>query len=120
MNRFARRIRTSVQLELDAARRAESRGEAQIAFVHLERAHVLGQAATREHVRVHARMFLWAVRHRKAGEALGQLWRIAAAALMTGIGWLPEGNTGGADISGFRPLPIPPDLQRVLDDARRP
>ena len=120
MNHFARRIRTSVQRELDAAREADSQGLAQIAFVHLERAHVLGQASTVEHVRVHLRMFGWAARHRKAGEALGQLWRIAAAALMTGIGWLPEGNTGDAYISGFRRLPIPPDLQRVLDDARRP
>ncbi len=120
MNPFARRIRASVQIELDAAREAESRGLAQLAFAHLERAHVLGQAATIEHVRVHARMFLWATRHRKAGEALGQLWRIAAAALMTGIGWLPEGNTGGAGVGGLRRLPIPPDLQRVLDDARRP
>lgn len=120
MNHFARRIRTSVQRELDAACEADSQGLAQIAFVHLERAHVLGQASTVEHVRVHLRMFVWAARHRKTGEALGQLWRIAAAALMTGIGWLPEGNTGGADISGFRRLPIPPDLQRVLDDARRP
>ena len=94
MNHFARRIRTSVQRELDAAREADSQGLAQIAFVHLERAHVLGQASTVEHVRVHLRMFVWAARHRKTGEALGQLWRIAAAALMTGIGWLPEGNTG--------------------------
>ena len=55
----------------------------------------------------------------KAGEALGQLWRLVAAAMMTGIGWLPEGNTGGANVSGFRRMPIPPDLQRVMDAARR-
>ena len=79
MNHFARRIRTSVQRELDAAREADSQGLAQIAFVHLERAHVLGQASTVEHVRVHLRMFGWAARHRKTGEALGQLWPIACS-----------------------------------------
>jgi hypothetical protein len=118
MSQFARRIHSSVEFELEAAQRAERRGAPDIAFRHLERAHVLGQAATFEHVRVHWRMLGWARRQRKVAEAVGQLWRIAGAALATGIGWVPEGNTGGAAISGFRPLPIPPDLKRVLDGAR--
>ena len=119
MPRFARRIRSSVRFELDAASRADARGEAELAFRHLERAHVLGQAATVEHVRVHGRMFLWATRHRKAGEALGQLWRLLAAALKTGFGWVPKGNTGGTNVSGLRRMPVAPDLQRILDAARR-
>lgn len=118
MPRFARRIRSSVQFELDAASDADARGEAQFAFRHLERAHVLGQITTVEHVRAHWRMLLWAARHRKVGEALGQCWRLVAAAAITGIGRLPAGNTGGADVSGFRPMPIPPDLQRAIDAAR--
>jgi hypothetical protein len=119
MSRFAHRIRASVQAELDAAHAAESRGEAALAFRHLERAHVLGQAATAEHVRVHWQMFLWAARQRKPAEAAGQLWRVVAAALLTGLGWVPEGNTGGADASPLRRLPIPDDLQRLIDAARR-
>lgn len=119
MSRFARRIRPSVQSELDSASQADARGEAGMAFRHLERAHVLGQAATVEHVRVHWRMFLWATRQRKPAEAWGQLWRLVGAALFTGIGWLPVGNTGGADVSGLRRMPVPPDLQRVIDAARQ-
>ncbi len=119
MPRFARRIQPWVQIELDAAHTAEARAEHDVAFRHLERAHVLGQAATTLHVRVHWRMLLWALRHREAGEAAGQLARLAAAAVMTGIGWLPTGNTGGANVSAFQRMPIPPDLQRVIDDARR-
>jgi hypothetical protein len=118
MIRFARRIRSSVQFELDAVRDADARGEAQVAFRHLERAHVLGQAATVEHVRVHWQMLLWATRHCKVGEALGQSWRMVAAAAMTGIGRLPVGNTGGANVGGFRPMPISPDLQCAIDAAR--
>lgn len=117
MSRFARRIRPHVRFELAAASRAEVRGEPQAAFAHLERAHVLGQAATVEHMRVHWRMFRWALRHRKPREANGQIWRLAAAAVVTAFGWLPEGNTGGADVSGIRPLPIAPDLQRLIDAA---
>jgi hypothetical protein len=119
MPRFARRIHPWVQFELDAADLAEARAERDMAFRRLERAHVLGQAATIEHVRVHWRMLLWALRHRQAREAAGQLGRLAAAAVMTGFGWLPEGNTGGADVSAFRPMPIPPDLQHLIDAARR-
>jgi Protein of unknown function (DUF3703) len=119
MPRFARRIQPWVQLELDAASLAEAREERALAFSHLERAHVLGQAATFEHVRVHWRMLLWALRHRDAGQAAGQIGRLAAATALTGIGWFPQGNTGGADVSAFRRMPIPPDLQRVIDDARR-
>lgn len=119
MSRFARRIRPSVQRELDAARQADALGDAQTAFRHLQRAHVLGQAATVEHVRVHGRMLLWALRQRKPAEAWGQFWRLVAATLFTGIGWLPHGNTGGADVSALLPMPVPPELQRVIDDARR-
>jgi hypothetical protein len=64
-------------------------------------------------------MFLWAVRRRKPAEVAGQLGRLAAAALVTGLGWLPHGNTGGADVSAFRRMPIPDDLQRLIDAARR-
>ncbi|NCT83017.1 MAG: DUF3703 domain-containing protein [Comamonadaceae bacterium] len=118
MTSFARRIRLPVSNELGAARFHEALGAPTTAFRHLERAHVLGQASTREHVRVHVAMLAWALRRRHAGEALSQLWRIAAAALLTPWGAVPPGNTGGADVPGWKPLPIPADLQRLIDAAR--
>jgi hypothetical protein len=119
MNTFGNRIRPSVQAELDAAAVAEGHGRLPRAFAHLERAHVLGQAATLEHVRVHWHMFRFALRHRLHEEAGGQLWRILAASIFTAPGWVPEGNTGGAGVSGFKRLPIPEDLKVTLDAARR-
>lgn len=116
--RFARRIRPHVRHELDAALRLEARGEFDSAFRHLERAHVLGQASTAEHVRVHWAMWRWALRHNAAREAAGQAWRLAGALLKTWL-WVPVGNTGGARVSGLRPMPIPQDLQRLIDSARR-
>jgi hypothetical protein len=64
-------------------------------------------------------MFLWAARQRKPAEVAGPLWRLLAAALLSGIGWLPQGNTGGADVSAFRRMAVPSDLQRIIDAARR-
>lgn len=119
MATFALLIQPSVQAELDAAASAEALGHFSTAFQHLERAHVLGQPATAEHVRVHWRMLRFAVRNRMTGEALGQAWRLVAAAVFTAFGLVPEGNTGGAGVSGFRRMPLPQDLRLVLEAARR-
>jgi hypothetical protein len=116
-SRFGRRIRPSVQAELDAAVTCEAKGEADQAFGHLERAHVLGQAATREHIRVHWAMLRWALRKGEAAEVAGQICRIAAATSKTWL-WVPTGNTGGASVGAFRRMPVPPDLQRLIDAAR--
>ena len=119
MSRFHHRIRSAVQAELDAATRADERGEAGTSFRFLERAHVLGQASTSLHVRVHCLMLRWAIRQHRGAEAAGQVLRIVAAVCKTVIGWVPRGNTGGANVSPLRRMPIPADLQQHLDDARR-
>jgi Protein of unknown function (DUF3703) len=115
---FTQRIRPHVRHELQAATAAEQAGREADAFHHLERAHVLGQASTVEHVRAHVHMLLWALRHRRARETRGQLMRIIGAATKT-VFWIPVGNTGGADISPFKRLPIEPDLARVIHRARK-
>lgn len=116
--RFARQIRPFVQGELNAAARCDARGDFASSFAHLERAHILGQASTVEHVRVHWAMLRWAVRQAVASEAAGQAWRMTGALLKTWL-WVPVGNTGGANVSGFRPMRIPAELQLILDSARR-
>jgi hypothetical protein len=110
---FANNIRPHVDAELRAAR--ENPGEE---FHHLERAHVLGQASTREHVRVHWRMLLWAIEHRDARELFGQVYRLAGAATKTFIGLVPSGNTGGANVSPLKPMPIDPELAKIIDQAK--
>jgi hypothetical protein len=116
---FGQRIRPFVQAELDAARRARSQQDPAGEFVCLERAHVLAQADTMQHVRVHTAMLLWGMRNRSAREVLGQLIRIAGAATRTVVDLVPEGNTGGTNVSALRRMPVPPDLRRILDSAHR-
>jgi pimeloyl-ACP methyl ester carboxylesterase len=117
---FQRRIRPHVNAELTAALSAEQSGNWAASFRRLERAHVLGQASTIEHVRVHARMLAWATRHRDAREILAQLLRIAGAATKTLFGLVPSGNTGGGNVGAFRALPIPLDLAPALAAAHPP
>lgn len=118
MTHFSNRIRPSVQAEIDAAAAAEARGHFHTAFHHLERAHVLGQLSTTQHVRVHWAMFRFAVRGGLTGEAFGQAWRMVGAAVFTPLGLVPPGNTGGADVSGVQRMQVPADLQALIDDAR--
>ncbi|MCD2514611.1 DUF3703 domain-containing protein [Comamonas endophytica] len=117
--RFARNIRPHVSAELRAAKAALRAGQTLQAFSHLERAHVLGQASTVEHVRVHWRMLLWGLRQRSLRECLGQILRIVGAATKTAAGMVPHGNTGGTNVSPLRRMPVAPDLQAVIDQARR-
>jgi hypothetical protein len=118
MSEFGRRIRPYVEHEILAAREAESRGQPDIAFSHLERAHVLGQASTVEHVRVHWHMFLWSIRQRNSRECLGQILRIVGAALSTALGLVPQGNTGGSNVPPFKSMPIPPELASRIKEVR--
>ncbi|MDO9015578.1 MAG: DUF3703 domain-containing protein [Deltaproteobacteria bacterium] len=118
MGSFAHNIRPHVDAELRAADEAEARGQPDAAFTHLERAHVLGQASTVEHVRVHWRMLLWGLRRRDVRECVGQVIRIGGAATKTVFGRVPRGNTGGSNVSPFAPMPIPPDLDERIREAR--
>jgi len=117
MSSFGQRIRPFVQAELDAARHARGLRDADGEFICLERAHVLSQADTRQHVRVHAEMLLWGIHQRSAREVFGQAVRIIGAATKTFVGLVPHGNTGGANVSAFHRMPIAPELQRLIDAA---
>lgn len=117
MTHFSQRIAPHVDREIAAAQRLDDLGEVAASFTHLERAHVLGQASTFHHVRVHVLMLCWAMKHRVWKEAQGQVLRIVGAATKTVFGWVPTGNTGGANISPFKPLPIAPDLAHTIEAA---
>src|SRR5690348_14934091 len=113
MSSFADNIRPHIDAELLAASNDPQNG-----FAHLERAHVLGQASTREHVRVHWHMMRWAWRHRDAREFAGQLLRITGAATKTFIGMVPSGNTGGSNVSAVKPMPVDPELAAIIEKAQ--
>ena len=117
MSSFGQRIRPFVQAELHAARHARAMGDAAGEFARLERAHVLSQADTLLHVRVHGLMLLWGLRQRSTQEVAGQLIRIVGAATKTAIGLIPHGNTGGTNVNALQRMPIAPELQVLIAAA---
>ena len=103
-----------------AARAARQRTDAEDEWRHLERAHVLSQPMAVAHVRTHVAMLGYGVRQRDRREIVGQLVRLVVAAPGTWTGRYPVGNTGGANVSALEPMPIPADLQDVLNGPVTP
>jgi hypothetical protein len=116
---FSQNIRPHVNAELQAAASLSAQSRLELAFTHLERAHVLGQASTTQHVRVHWHMLLWGFRQRDIKECLGQVFRIIGAATKTVFGFIPHGNTGGANVSPFKPMAVPVELEMRIQQAHR-
>ena len=116
MTRFAKNIAPYVKAELLKAAEFQQVGDYPRAFTHLENAHVLGQESTYWHVKVHFLMMLWGIRRGDAKEIFGQFIRIIGAAALTAMKGVPEGNTGGSNVSPIKPMTInqstPPLLPR--------
>jgi hypothetical protein len=103
--------------EHTAAHTARQRTDLEDEWRHLERAHVLSQPMAGPHVRTHVAMLGYGLRHRDRREVVGQLVRLVVAAPGTWTGRYPVGNTGGANVSALKPMPIPDDLLAVLHAA---
>jgi hypothetical protein len=113
------RLAAAFEQEMTMARQQLRGGDARTAFVALERAHALGQRRFVPHWRVHLAMLHAAWQLRDGRELRGQVLRLALVPLGHALGRLPLGNTGGANVSAFAPMPVAPDLRRLLDGADR-
>lgn len=107
-------LRTAYLAELDLAGAALARNEPASSFHHLERAHILGQRHTVQHVYVHWRMLKLGIAVGDRREIFGQMVRIVAAALFSRL-WIPVGNTGRANVGALQPMAVPEDLRAILD-----
>ena len=104
-------LRRAWQREFTAARTEPDPGSQ---WQRLERAHILSQPFPVLHTRTHLAMLTHALRSRDRRETVGQLVRLLVAALGSASGRYPLGNTGGANVSAFAPMPIPNDLAPLL------
>jgi len=118
MNNYYDRIKPFWEQEIAAATQSELIGDRRQAFKHLERAHILGQNSTWLHTQTHILMMTWGIRQRSSREVAGQTFRIFGAATKTFFGLIPAGNTGGTNVSPFRKMPVPTDLQLIMNAAR--
>jgi hypothetical protein len=112
---WRRGLRAAWSEETAAARAARERADVAAEWTHLERAHILSQPLAGAHVRTHLAMLGCALRRRDRHEIVGQVLRAVVAAPGSWTGRYPVGNTGGANVSAFRPMPVPDDLRPLLE-----
>lgn len=108
-------VKAAFAKEMAQARSAEAQGDMDLAKRHLERAHILGQRWYTAHVSTHFHMLRLALKQSDAKEARGQFVRMIGAAPFHLAGWVPVGNTGGADVSPTLPMSIPADFQPYFE-----
>jgi hypothetical protein len=66
------------------------------------------------HIQTHVGMLAYGIRRRDAREVAGQLIRLILAGPGSLTGRYPLGNTGGANVSAFLPMPVPDDLLTLM------
>ncbi|HNV30115.1 MAG TPA: DUF3703 domain-containing protein [Cyclobacteriaceae bacterium] len=104
--------------ELNDYKKELAKGNLQVAWRHLERAHILGQPWPVEHSQVHWIMLKFGIRIKDTREIIGQIPRLLVGGVKSFVGTIPVGNTGGADVPPLRPMEIPEDLQAILKPYR--
>lgn len=109
-------LRSAYVSELALASEATANGDIECAFQHLGRAHIISQRFTSQHVRVHWLMLKLGASNGDWREICGQLTRIVAAAIFSRI-WVPLGNTGRANVSAMKPMPMPDDLRVLMEQS---
>lgn len=108
-------LQAAYSAEVQAFRKARADKDFARAWWFLERAHILSQSVLRLHFHVHVLMLAFATARREWPEAWGQAFRLMLVPLGALLDRIPLGNTGRASVSAFVPMPIPEDLQQVLD-----
>ncbi|WP_348727699.1 DUF3703 domain-containing protein [Rheinheimera texasensis] len=107
-------LQQTAQAQLQQAKQHYQAAEYPQAFVLLERAHLLGQRFLWLHLQTHWWMLKCGARQQVAAEVRGQLLRLLAVLPAYLLGWVPLGNTGGANVSALRPMPIPPEFRPLF------
>jgi hypothetical protein len=115
---FTQAAKPYVEEKLRDAQHAFTNQDEETEFKALEDAHVIGQHSTFHHTLVHYEMFKFGLKRKDIKEVFGQIFRLIGAVTKTAIGLLPEGNTGGANVSPFKPMPISQANKAILDEIK--
>jgi hypothetical protein len=104
--------------ELEAYVLAYNAGDLAKAWVHLERAHIIGQRYPFAHTYVHWKMLQFGFRIKSTKEVLGQIPRLLVGGVKSFVGKVPLGNPGGANVPPMKPFPIDADIKAIFEKAR--
>lgn len=111
------KLKQAYRAEIQTAAQHYQQQDWQSCFYHLENAHILGQSNTLAHTYSHWWMLKLAFRTRHFKGLFGQSIRLIASIFITRL-WIPVGNTGGSNVSAFKPMPIRKELEIYFADGR--
>ena len=111
-------LKEHYQRELSLYRLSLNQKEYTVAWKHLERSHVLGQAYPYEHTYSHWLMLKFGFRQKNTKEVLGQLLRLAVGGWKSFIDHIPTGNTGGSNVPPLKKMDLPHDLNIILNQYK--
>jgi hypothetical protein len=103
--------------ELAQFRQAYAEEQLQIAWEHLERAHIIGQRYPYAHSYVHWKMLRFGFRIKCTKEIFGQIPRLIFGGIKSFVGKVPFGNPGGADVPALKTFPIDPQIHAIFAEA---
>lgn len=109
----SKQIKSEFYNQLQLGKTALKSTNYQSVFYHFENAHILGQKHVWRHTLSHFWMFVYGIKTKDIKEITGQIFRMIASLIFTLI-WVPLGNTGGANISPIKPIPIRKELQKYF------
>lgn len=112
-------LRSAFQDRVSAARTHFQINNFDAAFSELETAHILGQQYLLPHITVHLWMLRVGIARSDRREVVGQITRLVATLPAFIFGWVPLGNTGGANVSAFKPMPVPQTLNNLIPSRNR-
>ncbi len=110
-------LKEAMQKELNQAKNLYQRKEYTLSFSYLERYHILSQPFYFPHLNSHWWMFKIGIKLISPKEIFGQIVRMIGS-IGSLFGKYPVGNTGGANVSPFKPMPIPEDLKPFLENIK--
>lgn len=106
-------LKTAFYHQLTLGKEALKNNNFKVSFYHFENAHILGQKHIIRHTFIHYWMLIFGIKSKNSKEVIGQIVRIVASLLFTLI-WVPKGNTGGANISPIKIMPIRTALKKYF------
>ncbi len=115
--KFPQILQPYYEKELEDYRLKLQSANYQLAWRHLERAYIIGQAYPVHHSYVHWVMLKFGFKIKNFKEVIGQIPRLLVGGVKSFVGQIAVGNTGGANIPPLRPMKIPEDLKLILAKA---
>lgn len=103
--------------ELVEYKRELANEQLELAWNHLERAHILGQKYPFAHTFVHWKMLQFGFKIKNGREIFGQLPRLIVGGVKSFVGKVPVGNPGGVNVPPMKPFPIDEELQLIFQKA---